>query len=151
MHLIPCLFTEHHWEASGCLFHSCLQVFIHARSHLSLLFSRLNNPSSQPLFVCQTPQSLHQLHSLSLGCFQHIHIALIQVNPELDSTPDVSPGLRRITSLDLMVVAFTNAAQDVIDLCRRQCCWLMFSLVSTRTPRSVSAELFSGWSVPSLH
>lgn len=48
--------------------------------------------------------------------------------------------------------AFTNAAQYTVNLlCCRVHCWLMFSLLSTRTTRFFSTKLLSNWSVSTLY
>lgn len=116
--IFSCILNHAHITLSGAwwtvrsiwlyFFQSCLQIFIHVRSHLRLLFPRLNNPSSQPLLVCQTLQSLHQFHDLTLDSFQYVHVALIQGSLELDPALQMCLNMaeerRKITSLDLMVV-----------------------------------------------
>lgn len=119
------------------------------RSPPSLLFSRLRSPSSQPFLICVIFQSLNLLcsplldsssMSVTLMCWgaqtwtQHprwISLALSRGKDHLSwPSGNTSP----------------NSAQDNIHLLcvvTQACRWLLFILVSSRTPMSFSAELLS--------
>jgi len=55
------------------------------RSPLSLPFSRLNSPSSQPFLIGEMLQSLHHLCGPSLDSLQYVHVSLVLRSPELDT------------------------------------------------------------------
>ncbi|KAK4810782.1 hypothetical protein QYF61_008754, partial [Mycteria americana] len=57
----------------------------------------------------------------------------------------------RITSLDLLAILCLMQPRIPLALAARAHCWLMFNLVSTRTPRSFSARLLSSWVAPSIY
>ena len=61
------------------------QVFIHADGvPQTLLFSRLNSPSTQLLLVCQMLQTFDYLCSPSLDPFQFVPVSPVLGSPELD-------------------------------------------------------------------
>ena len=75
-------------SASGFFNTSCHQVFIHMdKFPSSLLFSRLNNPSSQPL--------LGQWIIFMALCWTHFHMPMSPLSWEPSTGHCVSPGLSR--------------------------------------------------------
>ena len=97
--------------------------------------------------------TLHQLRCFSLDTLQHLSVVLVVRVPEgaqylrysLTSTE------YRITSLVLLATLFLVQARMLLAfLVTWAHCWLMFSQLSTNTPRSFSAGQLSRNSSPSM-
>lgn len=156
---IHCLLSCHSEEEFGSIFFtSCHhQMFIHTdKIFLSLPFSRLKNLSS--LSLSSMSDGLEHLWGLCLWPFAEP----VPVNPYLScteefrtghSTPDLSHQCWAERKYHLPQPASNippNAAQNAVGfLCCKMNCWVMVSL-STRTPRTFSAELLYSWLVPSM-
>ncbi|KAK4817391.1 hypothetical protein QYF61_012097 [Mycteria americana] len=74
------------------------------RSPLSLLFSRLNSPSSLgsvlPLLIRLVLQTLHQLRCPSLDTLQHLNVSLVVGGPKLNTVFEVRPHQCRVQGHD---------------------------------------------------
>jgi len=135
--------TGHHRKEPGSLFARSLQVFIHTNQ-----MPPEQSQLSQPFLTGEMPQSLHHLCGPSLDSLQYVH-----VSPVLGShstPPMASPVLsqkRRITPIDLLVTLFLMQPRKPLAAFEAQAhCWLMFNLVSTRTPGPFLQSYFpAGW------
>ena len=92
--IASCPVTVHHWtEPASVLFEPFLQVFIHINEiSLSLLFSRLNSPSSHSLSTyerCSRPFTV--LVALRLDPLHYVRVSLVLRGPEQDTLLNVQP------------------------------------------------------------
>ena len=117
-------------------------------------FLRLNSLSTQPFIRGEMLQSLHHLNG---------SLVLSPVSPCLSCTEELrtvpsNPGVAtsaeqrgRITSLSLLaILCLMQPRIPFTFFATRACCWLMFSLLSTRTPRYFSAKLLFSQLAPSM-
>ena len=154
--------TGHHRkEASSLLFAHSLQVFTHVEEisvcdgcaqplpSLSLLFSRLNWPRSQPFL---TEESFSHLCSPLLDSPQYVHVFLVLGSPVLDTALQVRPHQCWIKGQDHLPRPAgntpSNAAQDATSLSFSQ--GHIAGLVSTCSPRATLAPFLQsccpdGW------
>lgn len=85
--------------------------------------------------------------------------ALVPGHPDSALQVHLTRAERKMTTsfnltavLSLIFHKFHFSAQDAMDvLCHWVHGWLMFSLLTTRTPKDFFAKLLSSWSGPSLH
>lgn len=113
-------------------------------------FFMLNNPSFQPLLVCQMLQSFNHLHGPLLDLLWYAHVSCIQRSPEPDTALQMwshqfwvkgNNHIARSAGYHLPM-----AAKVLLDtFATRAHCWLMQSLVPTRTRRPFTAKLLPGW------
>ena len=149
--------TGHYWEEFGSLlfiaFHHLFADM--TKNPLSLLCCRLRSSQLfQPFLVWQMLQSLYPLCGSVLESVQYVCSLPVLGSPVLDSAFQMcltrAEKGGRITSLDLLATLFlTQPRRLVAFLAKWVHCWVMVKL-STRTPRSFSAELLPSSSFPSL-
>ncbi|KAK4832389.1 hypothetical protein QYF61_022244 [Mycteria americana] len=96
----------------------------------------------QPLLIRLLLQTLHQLCCPSLDTLQHLNVLLVLRSPKLDSRCGLSSAEYRgtITSLLLDTLFLTQDRMLLAFLATWAHCWLIFSQLSTNTPRSFSAR-----------
>lgn len=121
----------------------------------SLLFSRLNNPSSLSLLVGFVLQTLHQPCCSCLDAFENLSVLPKLGGPEQDTALKVGSNLAKyrgtIPALVLLAtLLLIQARVPMAFLATWAHCCVMFSLTSVREPRSSSAWQLSSSSSPSL-
>lgn len=116
-----------------------------------LLFSRLCNSSSQPLFIWQIFQSLDHHCDPQKDSFQYTHVSCILgspvLNPVLQRCLSSAEQKWRITALILLkMLTILNAAHDITGLfCHQSALLAHGQLVVHPDQRSLSAKLLFGW------
>lgn len=122
---------------------------------LSLLFSRLNPPSSLSLsFYDRCSNALiHLCSPLSLlGFLQYDHVSIVLGSPKQDPVSHQCRAEGSHHRFPCFSDSLSNAAQDAVDhLCHKSTLMVHGKLGVHQHPRSFSDKLLSSQSVPSLY
>lgn len=142
-----CTDTGHHWKEPCsilCILPS--RIYRQKRSPSSLLFFMVNSTSSLSLLTGLVLQYLHHLGAIMSRCSWKGR-GEEEGELELDTTLQVCTNTEqrgKITSIAFLVIlCLTLTRIPLALLASRVHCWVLFNLISTRTHRFFSEELFS--------